>query len=297
MKMLNTGEFSKIWDISERRIRKLCENNLIKGAIKENGFWKIPENAKKPQDRRYKSRKRIVIVTNSSFAGEIIAKEFISKGYKVSLICAEELILNDVQSFNCNINDYKVIKDIFENIDRIDSLIIFPSSYLPKTIIETTEDDFKYYSNLIIKNTYNTIKYSIDKIRKCKGSITLLHSSVALNPEPGAAIYSMLQASLVMLGKSLAIREGSFGVRVNNIALGPAKTDKLMEKVTNTQIKEWRNINPLGVSFKFDDCLDVLVNLVNKKGGFSKMTGTVIPIDGGESIADAYTSTQKRGAV
>jgi len=295
MRMISTGEIAKIWDISERRIRKLCENNLIKGAVKENGFWKIPKDAIKPQDRRYKSRKRIVVVTNSAFAGEIIANEFIIQGYKVSLISEDKLNLNEVQCFKCNINDSKEIESIIDSIDRIDNLIIFPSSYLPKTILETTDEDFDYYSNLIIKNTYNTIKFAIEKIRKSKGSITILHSSVALNPEPGAAIYSMLQASLVMLGKALAIREGKFGVRINNIALGPAKTDKLMEKVTQTQIIEWKNINPLGVSFKFDDCLDILVNLANAKGGYSKMTGAVIPIDGGESIADAYTFTQKGG--
>ena len=68
-----------------------------------------------------------------------------------------------------------------------------------------------------------------------------------------------------------------------------------MEKVTNTQIREWKNINPLGVSFKFEDCLDILVNLANAKGGFSKMTGAVIPIDGGETIASAYTSISKEG--
>ena len=295
MKMISTGKISEKWDISERRIRKLCEDNLIEGAVKENGFWRIPENAIKPQDRRYKSRKRILIVTNSLFAGETIANEFILQGYKVSLISEQKLKINEVQCFKCNINDTKEIKSIISNIDRIDNLIIFPSSYLPKTILETTDEDFNYYSNLIIKNTYNTIKFAIEKIRKSKGSTTILHSSVALNPEPGAAIYSMLQASLVMLGKALAIREGKFGVRVNNIALGPAKTDKLMEKVTQIQIREWKNINPLGVTFKFDDCLDILVNLANAKGGYSKMTGAVIPIDGGESIADAYTFTQKGG--
>ena len=295
MEMINTNEVAKKWNISERRIRKLCENNLIDGAIKENGFWKVPKNANKPQDRRYKSRKRIVVVTNSVLAGEIIANEFIIQGYNVTLISEKRLELEEVQCFECNINNCREMENIICNIDRIDNMIIFPSSYLPKTILETTEEDFDYYSNLIIKNTYNIIKYSIDKIRNSKGSITILHSSVALNPEPGAAIYSMLQTSLVMLGKALAIREGGYGVRVNNIALGPAKTDKLMEKVTRTQIKEWKNINPLGVSFKFNDCLDILVGLANAKGGYSKMTGTVIPIDGGESIADAYTFTQKGG--
>ena len=126
MEMLNTTEIAKKWNISERRVRKLCENNLIEGVIKENGFWKIPGNTKKPQDRRYKSRKRIAIVTNSTFAGKIIANEFITQGYEVSLISEEDIDLKELQYFKCEINDFEKLKNIFDNIDRIDSLIIFP---------------------------------------------------------------------------------------------------------------------------------------------------------------------------
>lgn len=43
------------WGISERRVRILCSEGKITGAYKDGRAWIIPENAKKPEDGRYKS--------------------------------------------------------------------------------------------------------------------------------------------------------------------------------------------------------------------------------------------------
>ena len=241
------------------------------------------------------SKKRVVIVSNSYLACDEMANEFFNNDYDVNVISDCSFNKKDIISYNCEINDSKRLEEIFNGIDEIDSLVIFPSCYLPKNIDDTTEEEFNRFANLIVKNTYNIIKYSIEKIRKKKGNILLLHSSVALNPEPGATIYSMLQATLVMLCKNLAIREGQNGVRVNTLALGPAKTDELSKTVSSKQFEEWKNVNPLGATFEFSDFLNIIVSIANGDGAYAKMTGTVIPIDGGESVADNYTITQKEG--
>lgn len=46
--------FSKQWNISERRIRVLCQRGRIPGAIKIGRNWSIPEDAIKPFDDREK---------------------------------------------------------------------------------------------------------------------------------------------------------------------------------------------------------------------------------------------------
>ena len=43
------------WGISDRRVRILCSDGKIPGVTREGRSWKIPEDAKKPEDRRYKS--------------------------------------------------------------------------------------------------------------------------------------------------------------------------------------------------------------------------------------------------
>lgn len=43
------------WNISERRIQKLCEENRIDGAVRFGHAWAIPKDATKPTDPRKKA--------------------------------------------------------------------------------------------------------------------------------------------------------------------------------------------------------------------------------------------------
>lgn len=47
------------WGISERRIRVLCAEGKISGAYREGRGWKIPTEAEKPADGRYRSKESI----------------------------------------------------------------------------------------------------------------------------------------------------------------------------------------------------------------------------------------------
>ncbi|MFT4008273.1 MAG: DNA-binding protein [Lacrimispora sp.] len=44
------------WEISERRIQKLCEENRIDGAVRFGHAWAIPKDALKPVDARRRRR-------------------------------------------------------------------------------------------------------------------------------------------------------------------------------------------------------------------------------------------------
>ena len=48
------------WGISDRRIRVLCAEGKISGAYQEGRGWKIPADAEKPMDGRYKSKESIL---------------------------------------------------------------------------------------------------------------------------------------------------------------------------------------------------------------------------------------------
>lgn len=49
------------WGISDRRIRVLCSEGKIPGAYQEGRGWKIPIDAIKPADGRYKSKESILL--------------------------------------------------------------------------------------------------------------------------------------------------------------------------------------------------------------------------------------------
>ncbi len=48
------------WGISDRRVRILCTEGKIPGAYQEGRGWKIPLDAEKPADGRYKSKESIL---------------------------------------------------------------------------------------------------------------------------------------------------------------------------------------------------------------------------------------------
>lgn len=49
---IGTKEVAERWEISERRVRVLCRNGKIDGAVLEGKTWRIPNDAKKPIDGR-----------------------------------------------------------------------------------------------------------------------------------------------------------------------------------------------------------------------------------------------------
>ena len=57
---MSVKEASQKWGISDRRIRSLCEQGKICGAYREGRAWKIPINANKPDDGRYKSNQSLL---------------------------------------------------------------------------------------------------------------------------------------------------------------------------------------------------------------------------------------------
>ena len=57
---MSTKEAAERWGISDRRVRVLCSEGKIPGTYQEGRGWKIPRDAVKPSDRRYKSKESLL---------------------------------------------------------------------------------------------------------------------------------------------------------------------------------------------------------------------------------------------
>lgn len=57
---MTVQEAAARWGISDRRIRALCAAGKLPGAVREGRGWKIPRDAQKPADGRYKSEASIL---------------------------------------------------------------------------------------------------------------------------------------------------------------------------------------------------------------------------------------------
>lgn len=57
---MTAKQASEKWGISDRRIRILCSKGKVPGAYQEGRGWKIPVDARKPADGRFKSRESLL---------------------------------------------------------------------------------------------------------------------------------------------------------------------------------------------------------------------------------------------
>ncbi|MCI8544123.1 helix-turn-helix domain-containing protein [Acetatifactor aquisgranensis] len=52
---MTAQEAAECWKISVRRVQRLCKENRIEGVLNINRVWLIPQNTKKPVDKRRKA--------------------------------------------------------------------------------------------------------------------------------------------------------------------------------------------------------------------------------------------------
>lgn len=57
---ITVKQASEKWGISDRRIRVLCAEGKVSGAYQEGRGWRIPADARKPADGRYKSKESLL---------------------------------------------------------------------------------------------------------------------------------------------------------------------------------------------------------------------------------------------
>lgn len=57
---ITVNQAAEKWGISDRRVRILCAEGKIPGVIREGRTWKLPENASKPEDGRFKSAETLL---------------------------------------------------------------------------------------------------------------------------------------------------------------------------------------------------------------------------------------------
>lgn len=55
MKYMTASQAAEKWNISQRRVQIMCQQNRIKGVFKLGENWAIPADTEKPADKRRKT--------------------------------------------------------------------------------------------------------------------------------------------------------------------------------------------------------------------------------------------------
>ncbi len=233
MDYLTVKEASILWNISERRIVNLLNNNRISGAFKTGRRWNIPKDASKPIDKRTNyakeqdDRKIVVIAGINSEIGVELSKILLEKGfYIIGLYQKGSFVDKALQKENIKLQtvDYFKRETLMHAVNEIKKDVygfIFMEIFFElEDSLDFDYDQFEksYQVNLF---SVNLLVREIVKKMNFESSIVLVNSIEAYRGSFGASAYASAQAAKENLIKTFAnIYTEMYGVRVNSVVAG-----------------------------------------------------------------------------
>ena len=116
--------------------------------------------------------------------------------------------------------DTAAVRNVVETTDPFDILINNAGTNRPKTMSETTEDDFDAVLDLNLRAAFFVAQAVTDKMLAAKmpGAVINISSQMGHVGGPLRTVYCSSKWAIEGLTKSLAMELGPHGIRVNSIA-------------------------------------------------------------------------------
>ena len=181
--------------------------------------------------------------------------------------------------------DTAAMRSVVETADPFDILINNAGTNRPKTMLETTEDDFDAVLDLNLRAAYFVAQAVTDKMLAAKipGSIINISSQMGHVGGPLRTVYCSSKWAIEGLTKSLAMELGSHGIRVNSIAPTFIETPLAKEMLKDPAFREAvLSKIKLGRTGQVEDLMGAIVFLASDAAAM--ITGASLLVDGGWTI-------------
>ena len=181
--------------------------------------------------------------------------------------------------------DTAAVRNVVETTDPFDILINNAGTNRPKTMSETTEDDFDAVLDLNLRAAYFVAQAVTDTMLAAKipGSIINISSQMGHVGGPLRTVYCSSKWAIEGLTKSLAMELGSHGIRVNSIAPTFIETPLAKEMLKDPAFREAvLSKIKLSRTGQVEDLMGAIVFLASDAAAM--ITGASLLVDGGWTI-------------
>lgn len=242
--------------------------------------------------------KKIAIVTGgSSGIGFAIARKFSQQGIHTIILGRDEQKLNEAVALLgsngeaiafdvTNLNSIpELIKKIINQYGQVDVLVNNAGINLKKSALEVTDQEFQQILLTNLTSVFAlTREVAKNMVAKKSGSIINISSMAAQYGLPGVVAYAASKTAIEGMTRTLAVELSPNNVRVNCIAPGFIAT-KMSATALNGDPERKQKVlsrTPMGRLGDPNDVANAAYFLVSDDSTF--ITGTVVPVDGGNSI-------------
>ncbi len=243
------------------------------------------------------SEKVAIVTGGTSGLGLAIAKKFIGRSMVTIITGRDERKLKEASASLGELCVPRImdmnrldqipghIQDITTRYGRIDILVNNAGINLKKDLVEVTDEEFQ---QILLTNLTSVFAISREvakvMIHQKQGSIINISSMAARYGLPKVIAYAASKAAIEGMTRSMAVELSPLGILVNCIAPGFIDTNMSSVALNNDPDRKQRVLErtPLGRLGMPEDIANMVSFLVSDENAYT--TGTVIPVDGGNSI-------------
>ncbi|MCC6137195.1 MAG: SDR family oxidoreductase [Bdellovibrionaceae bacterium] len=243
--------------------------------------------------------KDVLITGAGSGIGKATAKIFSHNEYRVFLVGRNVQKLEQTQKelthtsvvVPCDISHPSGLSSLQEVLKKhtahISVLVNNAGIYKMAPFAEETAEHWDWHFKTNLFAAVNLTHILWNDLKKNKGSVVNVSSTLGLRPIPGTGAYSASKAALNSWTQTLALEAGADGVRVNAICPGLVDTPiHSYHKSTDPSMMSLRkrldNLQPLGRVGEPEEIASAIYFAATDAAKW--MTGALIPIDGGVGL-------------
>lgn len=240
--------------------------------------------------------KDVLITGAGSGIGEATAKIFSKNHYRVilvgrsldKLLKVQKELIHESLVVACDISTEDgrlVLKETLQKQKTdIHVLVNNAGIYKPNTFEKESLDDWMAQLSTNLLGAVFVTQTVWSDLKKNKGAVVNVSSTLGLRPIPGTGAYSATKAALNSWTQTLALEAGADGIRVNAICPGLVDTPiHSYHKSTNPEMMALRkrldHLQPLGRVGEPEDIASAIYFAASDMAPW--MTGALVPVDGG----------------
>jgi meso-butanediol dehydrogenase/(S,S)-butanediol dehydrogenase/diacetyl reductase len=169
---------------------------------------------------------------------------------------------------------------------RIDILFNNAGVYVPKNVVDTSEEEWDWVVDVCMKGVFFGCKYTIPHMIKAGGGVIINTASAAgIEGVPRLGAYQAAKGGVVIMSKGIALDFAPDKIRCVSICPGVIETpiaENCNQIPAGTSQQMWTRsgiMHPIGRNGKPEEVAALATFLASDQAAF--ITGVAVPIDGG----------------